>query len=53
MILTGPVVLAAMVAIQIESPGHPIYRQRRVGRHGREFDAGVFAVDSTLATRNQ
>lgn len=38
MILTGPVVLAAMAAIRIESPGHPIYRQRRVGRHGREFD---------------
>lgn len=38
MIVTGPVVLAAMAAIRIESPGHPIYRQRRVGRHGREFD---------------
>jgi lipopolysaccharide/colanic/teichoic acid biosynthesis glycosyltransferase len=38
LILTGPVVLAAMVAIRLESPGHPIYRQRRVGRHGREFD---------------
>lgn len=38
MILTGPVVLAAMAAIRLESPGHPLYRQRRVGRHGREFD---------------
>jgi lipopolysaccharide/colanic/teichoic acid biosynthesis glycosyltransferase len=27
-----------MAAIRLESPGHPIYRQRRVGRHGRPFD---------------
>jgi lipopolysaccharide/colanic/teichoic acid biosynthesis glycosyltransferase len=33
-----PVVAVAMIAIRIESPGHPIYRQRRVGRDGREFD---------------
>jgi lipopolysaccharide/colanic/teichoic acid biosynthesis glycosyltransferase len=38
LVLTSPVVVAAMVAIRLESPGHPIYRQRRVGRHGREFD---------------
>jgi lipopolysaccharide/colanic/teichoic acid biosynthesis glycosyltransferase len=36
--ILGPVVLIAMVAIRLESPGHPIYRQRRVGRDGREFD---------------
>jgi lipopolysaccharide/colanic/teichoic acid biosynthesis glycosyltransferase len=38
LVLTSPVVVAAMVAIRLESPGHPIYRQRRVGRHGCEFD---------------
>ena len=27
-----------MVLIRLESPGHPIYRQRRVGLDGREFD---------------
>jgi lipopolysaccharide/colanic/teichoic acid biosynthesis glycosyltransferase len=27
-----------MVAIRLETPGHPIYRQRRVGKDGREFD---------------
>jgi lipopolysaccharide/colanic/teichoic acid biosynthesis glycosyltransferase len=27
-----------MLAIRLESPGHPIYRQRRVGKDGREFD---------------
>ena len=34
----APVLVAAMVAIRLESPGHPIYRQRRVGRDGKEFD---------------
>ena len=36
--VTAPVLLAAMVAIRLESPGHPIYRQRRVGRDGAQFD---------------
>jgi lipopolysaccharide/colanic/teichoic acid biosynthesis glycosyltransferase len=35
---TSPVLLAAMVAIRIESRGSPIYRQRRVGRDGASFD---------------
>jgi lipopolysaccharide/colanic/teichoic acid biosynthesis glycosyltransferase len=34
----GPLVLAAMAAIRLESPGHPLYRQRRVGRDGERFD---------------
>ncbi len=37
-VLAAPVVALAMLAIRIESRGHPIYRQRRVGRGGREFD---------------
>jgi lipopolysaccharide/colanic/teichoic acid biosynthesis glycosyltransferase len=36
--LTSPVLVAAIVAIRLESSGPVIYRQRRVGRHGREFD---------------
>jgi lipopolysaccharide/colanic/teichoic acid biosynthesis glycosyltransferase len=28
----------AMLAVRLESRGHPIYRQRRVGRHGEQFD---------------
>ena len=55
--LTAPVMLAAMVAIRLESPGHPIYRQRRVGRDGRPFDvlklrtmvAGAEAIGAGLA----
>jgi lipopolysaccharide/colanic/teichoic acid biosynthesis glycosyltransferase len=38
LVFGAPLLVAAMAAIRIESPGHPIYRQRRVGRHGREFD---------------
>lgn len=38
LIVATPVIAVAMVAIRLESRGHPIYRQRRVGRDGREFD---------------
>jgi lipopolysaccharide/colanic/teichoic acid biosynthesis glycosyltransferase len=36
--VASPLLLAAMIAIRLESRGHPIYRQRRVGLDGREFD---------------
>ncbi|WP_241004274.1 sugar transferase [Conexibacter sp. SYSU D00693] len=36
--LSAPVLLLALVAIRLESPGHPIYRQRRVGKDGEAFD---------------
>jgi lipopolysaccharide/colanic/teichoic acid biosynthesis glycosyltransferase len=38
LVLSAPLMALAIVAIRLESPGHPIYRQRRVGLHGREFD---------------
>jgi lipopolysaccharide/colanic/teichoic acid biosynthesis glycosyltransferase len=38
LLVTGVPLLLAMAAIRLETPGHPIYRQRRVGRDGREFD---------------
>ena len=34
----SPVLLVAMLAIRLESAGSPIYRQRRVGMNGQEFD---------------
>ena len=34
----SPVLFAAMIAIRLESRGSPIYRQRRVGLDGEEFD---------------
>jgi len=38
LLVTSPILLVAIVAIRLESPGHPIYRQRRIGRDGRPFD---------------
>jgi lipopolysaccharide/colanic/teichoic acid biosynthesis glycosyltransferase len=36
--VTSPLLVIAIVAIRLESTGPAIYRQRRVGRDGREFD---------------
>ena len=38
LLVTGIPMLVAMAAIRLETAGHPLYRQRRVGRDGREFD---------------
>jgi len=38
LLVTAPILALAIVAIRLESPGHPIYRQRRVGKDARPFD---------------
>ena len=38
LLLTTPLLVVAAVAIRLEGPGHPIYRQRRVGRDGEAFE---------------
>ena len=38
LLLASPVLALAAIAIRLESAGHPIYRQRRVGLDGRPFD---------------
>jgi len=38
LVFFSPVLVVAMIAIRLESPGSPIYRQRRVGIDGEEFD---------------
>jgi lipopolysaccharide/colanic/teichoic acid biosynthesis glycosyltransferase len=38
LLLASPLLAVAVLAIRLESAGHPIYRQRRVGRDGRPFD---------------
>ena len=38
LLVSAPVLLAAAVAIRLDSPGPVLYRQRRVGRGGRVFD---------------
>jgi len=57
LVLTSPVLLLAVVAIRLETPGHPIYRQRRIGKDGKPFDvlklrtmvAGAESLGSGLA----
>jgi lipopolysaccharide/colanic/teichoic acid biosynthesis glycosyltransferase len=38
LLFTSPLLVLALLAVRLESAGHPIYRQRRVGRDGRPFD---------------
>jgi lipopolysaccharide/colanic/teichoic acid biosynthesis glycosyltransferase len=42
LVLLAPVMLAVAVAIKLDSPGPVLYRCRRVGKHGREFDMFKF-----------
>jgi lipopolysaccharide/colanic/teichoic acid biosynthesis glycosyltransferase len=57
LILTSPLLAVAVVAIRLETAGHPIYRQRRIGRDGQPFDmlklrtmvAGAESIGSGLA----
>jgi lipopolysaccharide/colanic/teichoic acid biosynthesis glycosyltransferase len=57
LVACAPILLVAIVAIRLETPGHPIYRQRRIGKDGRPFDllklrtmvAGAEAIGSGLA----
>jgi lipopolysaccharide/colanic/teichoic acid biosynthesis glycosyltransferase len=37
-LLTAPVVAVLALAIRLESPGHPLYRQTRVGKDGQLFE---------------
>ena len=37
-VISAPLVAALAVAIRLESPGHPIYTQTRVGRGGQLFE---------------
>jgi sugar transferase (PEP-CTERM system associated) len=38
LLLTGPIVLVAAIAVKLESSGPAFYRQRRVGLYGESFD---------------
>jgi lipopolysaccharide/colanic/teichoic acid biosynthesis glycosyltransferase len=57
LLVTSPVLGLAILAIRVETPGHPIYRQRRIGKDGRPFDvlklrtmvAGAESMGSGLA----
>src|SRR5204862_2102540 len=38
LVLASPILMAALVAVRLESPGSPIYKQRRVGKNGQPFE---------------
>ena len=38
LLVTSPLLALAALAVRVETPGPVIYRQRRSGLHGREFD---------------
>jgi lipopolysaccharide/colanic/teichoic acid biosynthesis glycosyltransferase len=38
LVVSSPVLLAALVAIRVETRGSPIYRQRRIGKDGLPFE---------------
>ena len=38
LVLSSPLLLAAMIAVRLETHGSPIYRQHRVGRDGEPFE---------------
>jgi lipopolysaccharide/colanic/teichoic acid biosynthesis glycosyltransferase len=47
LVLTAPILLAAMAVIRLETHGHAVFRQRRVGRGGAPFD--LFKLRSMVA----
>jgi lipopolysaccharide/colanic/teichoic acid biosynthesis glycosyltransferase len=57
LLVTAPILALAIAAIRLETKGHPIYRQRRVGKDGVAFDvlklrtmvAGAESMGSGLA----
>ena len=57
LVVTSPVLALAMLAVRLETPGHPIFRQRRIGKGGEPFDmlklrtmvAGAESIGSGLA----
>ncbi|MFL5894004.1 MAG: sugar transferase [Thermoleophilaceae bacterium] len=38
LVVASPLLLAALIAIRLESPGSPVYKQLRVGKDGRQFE---------------
>jgi len=38
LVIASPLLLTAIIAIRLESPGSPIYKQRRIGKNGEPFE---------------
>jgi exopolysaccharide biosynthesis polyprenyl glycosylphosphotransferase len=52
LILTAPLLLGIAIAVRVSSPGPIWFRQRRVGRDGREFDVLKFRTMRVLSERD-
>lgn len=52
LVLLLPLMLVVVVAIRVDSPGPVIFRQKRIGLHGEEFDIFKFRTLSTTAPNN-
>ncbi len=52
LIVTLPVLIAAAIAIKLDSPGTVFYRQKRVGLHGQVFTLFKFRSMSATAEKN-
>jgi exopolysaccharide biosynthesis polyprenyl glycosylphosphotransferase len=54
LVLLSPLLLLISIAIAVDSPGPVLYRQRRVGRHGRQFWMYKFrTMHNSAAARQQ
>jgi exopolysaccharide biosynthesis polyprenyl glycosylphosphotransferase len=51
-IMTAPIMLVAALIVRLESPGPVIYRQDRVGEHGKEFAVLKFRSMRNDAEKN-
>lgn len=52
LLVSAPLMLVAAIAIKLDSPGPVLYRQRRIGCNGREFDMFKFRSMVVDAERN-
>jgi lipopolysaccharide/colanic/teichoic acid biosynthesis glycosyltransferase len=50
-LVTAPVIALLALAIRLESPGHPIYRQARVGKDGEQFQ--IYKLRTMVAGAEQ
>lgn len=61
LLLVAPVLLAAVIAVRVDTPGSALFRQRRTGWHGKEFQVlklrtmqvGSEGLRAALAVRNE
>ena len=53
LVLLAPLFALIALAIAVDSPGHAIFRQRRVGRGGRPFTVNKFRTMHSAASQQQ